>query len=352
MPDIRLAVIGVGNCCSALVQGIQYYGDEKPSLGLIHPRLGGYCISDIRFVAAFDVDDRKVGQDLSQAIFSKPNVAAKFCNVPHLGVPVECGPVLDGVHGPLRDVIKVSRAQPAEVNRILQDTGAEIVLNLLPVGANRATRWYAEQSLKAGCAFINATPTALASDRHWAKRFSESKLAVAGDDLMDQIGATIFHRAILSFLNERGVHVDETYQLDVGGGTESLSTLARAKNVKRKIKTVAVQSDLPYKTRLVAGTTDYVPFLENRRDNFLWVKGSYFGRAELAIDIRFSASEAENAGSVLLDVIRTTRIAVDRGVSGPLVSVSAYGFKRPPVQVPLNTAQQWFNEFIEGERSE
>lgn len=346
-----MAVVGVGDCCSAFIQGVWHYRKKKKAVGLRHPKLGKYTVSDIVPVAAFDVDERKVGKDLCEAIFSEPNAAAIFCQAPRTGVDVMRGPVLDGVPDFMRDVVRVdASSKSVEVDEVLKESDAEIVLDLLPVGSIRATRWYAEQAIKAGCAFINATSSSVASDANWAKKFTRARLAVVGDDLMDQIGATVLHRALLSLLNERGVHVDNTYQLDVGGGTESLITLGRARDVKRKIKSACVGSDLPYRTPLVAGTTDYVPFLRNQRDNFVWIEGTYFGNSKILVDIRFSASDAENAGSILMDVVRGTKIAIDRGVSGPLPSVSAYGFKRPPMRVPLAVASQWFSDFVKGKR--
>lgn len=351
MPNIRVAVVGVGNCCSAFVQGISYYGGERKSLGLRHPRIGNYRASDVKIVAAFDVDEGKVGRDLSEAIFVGPNAAMKFAHVPKLGTIVLRGPLLDGVPLALRDAVRIGKSIPVNVAEELIDAGADMVLNLLPAGAIRATHWYAKQAMEAGCAFINATPTPIASDGQWADRFKEADLAVAGDDLMDQMGATVLHKAILSIFRDRGVHVDGTYQLDVGGSIESRGTLLRAKRLKRRIKTACVARDLPYKTPIVAGTTDYVPFLGTRRDNFLWVEGTYFGGAKIRVDVFFNAMDAENAGSVLMDVVRGTKIAIDRGLTGPLRSVSAYGFKLPPVPASLSEADQWFTEFVEGKRN-
>jgi len=353
MSKIRVALVGVGNCASALVQGVNYYAKaerEEHALGLRSLFLGGYHPRDVEFVCAFDIDERKVDRDLSNAVFTQPNNTLKFADVPQLGVPVLKGPVLDGVGEYLKSVVEISESTETDVAQKLRESKAEIVINLLPSGAVKASQWYAEQALRAGCAFVNATPTLVASDAAWDKRFAEAKLPLAGDDLVDQVGATILHRTLLRLLAERGVRISETYQLDVGGGTESLDTLERTREMKRVTKTRSVETALPYKAEVVAGSTDYVDFLQNRRDSFFWIKGFYFGRVPMQLDMRLSTVDAPNAGSVLLDVIRAVKMALDRGVSGSLLSVSAYAFKRPPQMLPLETADQWFEEFVLGKR--
>ena len=355
MPQIEIALIGVGNCASALVQGIHYYKDakkEEDSLGLAHPFLGNYNPKDIKFVSAFDIDARKIGKDLSEAIFVQPNNTQRFAQIPYLDVPILKGPVLDGVGEYLKNIIKISDSPEAEVAKKLRESDAEIVINLLPSGAIKASRWYAEETLKAGCAFINATPAFIASDAAWGKRFEKTGLPIAGDDLVDQVGATIIHKMLLKTLADRGVRVFKTYQLDVGGGTESLNTLERGRQAKRTIKTKSVETALPYKASVVAGSTDYVDFLENRRDSYFWIKGLYFGRVPMQLDLKLSTVDAPNAGSVLLDVIRGVKIALDRGLSGPLTSLSAYAFKYPPQILPLATAERWFMEFVSGSREQ
>jgi len=353
MPRIKVALIGVGNCASALVQGVYHYGDvekEEEAIGLRHLYLGDYHPRDIEFVSAFDIEARKVGKDLSEAIFSPPNNTLKFADVPKMNVPVWKGPVLDGVGEYLRNVIKISESPEVDVAQKLRESDADLVLNLLPSGAIKASRQYAEEALKAGCAFVNAAPTFVASDAAWGKRFKEAGLPVVGDDLVDQVGATILHKTLLKMLADRGVRVSETYQLDVGGGTESLNTLERARDVKRILKTKSVETALPYKALVVAGSTDYVDFLENRRDSYFWVKGFYFGRIPLHLDIRLNTVDAPNAGSVLFDVLRGVKIALDRGIAGPLLSLCAYAFKHPPQMFQLEMAEQWFEDFIHGER--
>jgi len=355
MPQIKVALVGVGNCASAIVQGVHYYSDaeeEKDSLGLKNLFLGGYHPQDIEFVAAFDIDERKVGKDLSQAIFSQPNNTPKIADVPDLDVEVLMGPVLDGVGEYLKNVVRVSRSKEVDVTQRLKESKADMVINLLPSGAVKASRWYAERALGARCAFINATPTLIASDAAWDKRFTEAKLPVVGDDLVDQVGATILHKLLLRALADQGVRIAETYQLDVGGGTESLDTLERSREAKRAMKTKSVEASLPYKAAVVAGSTDYVDFLGNRRDSYFWMKGFYFAKTPMQLDLRLSTIDAPNAGSVMLDVMRGVKIALNRKICGSLISISAYAFKNPPQMLPLETAEQWFKEFIDGKREQ
>jgi len=355
MSKIKVALIGVGNCASALVQGVYHYRSiekEENAVGLRHLFLGDYHPSDVEFVSAFDVEARKVGKDLSEAIFSPPNNTLKFVDIPPLNVPVLKGPVLDGVGNSVKDMIKVSKSPEVDVAKKLRESSAQMVINLLPSGAIKASQQYAEEALKAGCAFVNATPAFIASDAAWDKRYKDAGLPVVGDDLVDQVGATILHKTLLRMLVNRGVRISETYQLDVGGGTESLNTLERAREAKRIMKTKSVETALPYKASVVAGTTDYVDVLENRRDSYFWMKGFYFGGVPMQLDIRLNTVDAPNAGSVMFDVIRGTRIALDRKVSGSLLSISAYAFKHPPQMLPLETAEKWFKEFIQGKREQ
>jgi len=348
MAKIKIALAGVGNCASGLVQGLYYYRtaeDEKNAVGLRRLILAGYHPKDIEIVAAFDVDTRKVGKDLSEAIFAEPNNTLNFTQVPKLGVSVRKGQVLDGVGKLLKNVVKVDSSPEVNVVQVLKESDAEMLINLLPSGALKASQWYAEQALQAGCAFINVTPTSIASSMEWAERFKEAKLPVVGDDLIDQVGATTLHRMLMKLLSAQGVHISETYQLDVGGGTESLDTLERSRMTKRLLKTKSVESALPYKASVVAGTTDYVDFLQNRRDSYLWLKGLYFGNALMEIELRLCTIDGPNAGSVLLDVIRAVKVALERGEAGAILSISAYAFKRPPKIVPFETAAQMFTDF-------
>ncbi|MDH5786938.1 MAG: inositol-3-phosphate synthase [Candidatus Bathyarchaeota archaeon] len=349
MPKIKVALIGVGNCASALVQGLQYYRDsekEEESIGLRNIYLDGFHPKDIQIVATFDIDARKVGKDLAEAIFAQPNNTSKITDVPAANFIVHKGPVMDGVGKYTRKVVQVSDLPEANVAGILKETGAEIVLDLLPSGAAKASQWYAEQALIAGCAFVNATPTFIASDVAWAKRFEEAGLPLAGDDLGDQVGATTLHKTLLKLLSMNGVRITETYQLDVGGGTESLDTLDRTRDVKRSVKTKSVEASLPYKAEVVAGSTDYVDFLENKRDSYFWIRGIYFCKVPMQIDLKLSTIDAPNAGSVLFDVIRAVRTALDRKLKGAIMPICAYAFKHPPQLMPLETAEKMFADFI------
>lgn len=353
MSKIRVALAGVGNCASAIVQGASYYTkarNERQALGLRHLFLGGYHPKDIEFVSAFDIDARKVGKDLSKAIFAQPNNTIKFASVRELGVCVRRGPTLDGIGPLLKKVVRENSQPEIDVAKELKRSKAEILVNLLPSGAFKATEWYAEQALEAGCAFVNATPTFVASKTGWQKRFRTVGVPLVGDDLADQVGSTAVHKTLLKLLSAQGVRIDETYQLDVGGGTESLDTLDRTRELKRVVKTKSVESVLPYKTSVLAGSTDYVDFLENRRDSFFWIKGLYFGRVPMLLDLRLSTVDAPNAGSVLLDVVRAVKLALNRKIGGVLTSVSAYAFKHPQKLLALEIAEQWFNEFIAEKR--
>jgi len=348
LPKIKVALIGVGNCASAFIQGLQYYGkfEKEDYVGLRNPQLGGLAPRDIQVVAAFDVDDRKVGKDLAEAIFARPNNAPKVTDVPLTNITVHKGPLLDGIGTYTKKMVQISNTPDSNVAEILKETGTEIVVNLLPSGATEASRWYAEQALAAGCAFVNATPNFIASDAAWAKRFEKATLPLAGDDLIDQVGSTTLHKTLLKLLSLNGVRITETYQLDVGGGTESLDTLDRTRDAKRTIKTQSVASSLPYKAEVVAGSTDYVDFLQNKRDSYFWISGVYFCNAPMQIDLKFSTVDAPNAGSVLFDVVRAMKMALNKKLKGAIVPVCAYAFKRPPQMLPLETAEEMFKRFI------
>jgi myo-inositol-1-phosphate synthase len=349
MPKVKVALIGVGNCASAFIQGIQYYGKlEKAEdcIGLRNPVLAGLSPKDIQVVAAFDVDERKVGKDLSAAIFAKPNNAPKVSDVPSMNVIVSKGPLLDGFGKSTKAIIQISNASDANVAKILKDTGAEVLVNLLPSGATQASQWYAEQALAAGCAFVNATPNFIASDPAWVQRFMAANLPLVGDDLVDQVGSTALHKTLLKLLSNNGVKINETYQLDVGGGTESVDTMDRTRDAKRTIKTESVAASIPYKAEIVAGSTDYVDFLQNKRDSYFWISGIYFCNAPMKIDLKFQTVDAPNAGSVLFDVVRATKLALNKKLKGAIEPVCAYGFKRPPQMVSLEVAEEQFAKFV------
>src|SRR5512139_2032735 len=317
MVKIKVALIGVGNCASSFIQGIQYYSKPKADqLGLRNPTLAAMTPKDIEVVAAFDVDDRKVGKDLSEAIFAKPNNAPIISEVPQTGVKVAKGHLLDGVGESTKELIQVSKAAEGNVAQILISSGAEVVINLLPSGASEASRFYAMQAIAAGCAFINAAPTFIASELSLAQQFEDANLPLVGDDLVDQIGSTALHKTLLKLLSDSGVHIDETYQLDVGGGTESVDTMDRTRDAKRAIKTQSVASALPYKTEVVAGSTDFVDFLQNKRDSYFWISGTYFCNTPLKIDLKFQTVDAPNAGSVLFDMVSAVKLALTKKQGG------------------------------------
>jgi myo-inositol-1-phosphate synthase len=325
---------------------LHYYGNPEGNFtGLRNPTIGGMKPSDIQIVAAFDVDDRKVGKDLAEAVFANPNNTPRLANVPPTGVIVAKGPLLDGVGKSTKNMVKISKAPDVNVAKTLRDSESEIMVNLLPSGAAEATKWYAEQALKAGCAFVNATPNFMASDAIVAKSFSETGLPVAGDDLVDQVGSTALHKTLLNLLSANGVRITETYQLDVGGGTESLDTMERTREAKRAIKTASVASSLPYKAEVVAGTTDYVDFLQNKRDSYFWISGAYFGNSPMQIDLKFSTVDAPNAGSVLFDVVRAMKLALMRKQKGSIAPICAYAFKHPPQILSLDDAEADFKKF-------
>ncbi|MGQ9782217.1 MAG: inositol-3-phosphate synthase [Nitrososphaeria archaeon] len=349
MSKIKVAIVGVGNCASSFLQGLVFYsnvGNREFYRGLRNPTLGGFYPSDIEIVSAFDVDKRKVGKDLAEAIFAAPNNTLRVCDVPPTEVVVKKGPVLDGVGESLVRVIQLSDEPESNVLEVLKESGSEMIVNLLPSGAVKASRWYAEQALKAGNGFINATPVPIAFDKKWSRRFREAGLPLVGDDLIDQVGATTLHKTLLNLLTRNGVYIKETYQLDVGGGTESLDTMERTRETKRNIKTEAIKASLPYKTEVVAGSTDYVEFLDNKRDSYFWIRGTYFCNAPLQIDLKLSTVDGPNSGSVLFDVIRATKVAALRKAKGTVIPISAYAFKHPPKQMPVDEAEKIFYDFI------
>ncbi len=352
---IRVAIAGVGNCACALVQGIRYYRNAEETAeipGITHVRFGAYHINDIEFSAAFDVNNNKVGQKLEKAIFTKPNNTRRFSDVADADVIVQRGPILDSLGQYVKDTIQVSRNDPpVDVAQELEDSKSDLLINYLPVGSERAARWYAEQSLEAGVAFVNCIPVFIASTPEWQKRFADRKLPIAGDDIQSQIGATVLHKTIIRLLIDRGVKVDESYQLNVGGDMDFLNMLEKERLRSKEIsKTEAVQAMVPYNVPLKIGPSDYIPFLENQKIMYVWVKGRYFGDTPVYIDCKLSVWDAPNSAGVVIDVIRAIKIALDRGTGGPLNSISSYGFKHPPTHAPAALARQWVDEFIEGKR--
>ena len=354
---IRVAIAGIGNCASALVQGVEYYKNAREDdqiLGLMHVDFGGYRIKDIEFVAAFEVNKLKIGKDLAEAIFVEPNCCYKFAEVPKLGVKVLPGPILDGVAPHMKEAFKVyddGDGEQVDVAQILKETQADMLINFLPVGSYKAARHYAQACLDAKIAFVNCIPEFIASDPTWAKKFEEKHLPIAGDDVKSQIGATIVHRALTHLLVTRGVKIERTYQLNVGGNTDFLNMTDDDRLTTKKIsKTEAVTSLVPHQVDAWAGPSGYVPFLNDTKICFLRIEGRKFGNTPVTIDLRLQVEDSPNSAGMVIDVIRAVKLALDRGIAGPLISISAYAFKHPPQQVPDDIARQWVEEFIQGKR--
>jgi myo-inositol-1-phosphate synthase len=415
---VKVAIAGVGNCASALVQGTIYYGriqarhpdhfrsnasqssniisrhdynDHKkgnssyenvikknknnehdidnskssssssnhastttPSPyapGLIAYSLGGIEPADIEFVAAFDVVESKVGKDLADAIFSSPNNTIKICDVDKTGVKVEKAEVMDGVGKHLNQRVKISNKSPTNVSQILKDSGSEILINYLPVGSRQATKYYVEQCLDAGVSFINAIPVFIASTPKWQKAFAEKNLTCAGDDVMSQLGATVLHKTLVKLFVDRGVKIDETYQLNVGGDMDFYNMLDEERLEDKRIsKTSAVAAMAPYEIPMRIGPSDFVGFLDNDKICYINMRGKYFGNVPIELDVKLKVVDAYNSAGVMIDAIRGTKIAIDRGTSGPLESISGYCFKHPPVQMAYSDAINKFMQFIDGKR--
>jgi myo-inositol-1-phosphate synthase len=353
MPKIKVAIIGVGNCASSLVQGVEYYknakeGDQVP--GIMHVNLGGYHINDVEFVAAVDIDKNKVGKDLADAIFAKPNCTYKFCDVPKTGVRVARGMTHDGLGYYLSQIIEKAPGPTEDIVGILRDTGCDIVLNYLPVGSEEATKWYVEQVLEAGCGFVNCIPVFIAREKYWQKRFAERGLPVIGDDIKSQVGATIVHRTLARLFVDRGVKLLRTSQLNVGGNTDFLNMLERSRLESKKIsKTNAVTSMLPYQLaeeNIHIGPSDYVAWLTDRKWAYIRLEGQTFGDVPLNIEMKLEVWDSPNSAGVVIDAIRCCKLAMDHGLSGALIEPSAYFKKSPPVQIPDDKARDGVEEFI------
>jgi myo-inositol-1-phosphate synthase len=364
MKDIRIAIAGVGNCASSLVQGIFYYKDvtnnNETVPGLMHNVMGGYAISHIKPVAAFDIDLRKVGKDLSEAIFARPNCTKVFQkDVPDMGVEVQMSPVLDGVAAHMHDYpedrsFRKSEKNPVDIRKALEESGAEILVNYLPVGSEEAVRHYAKACLDSGIAMVNCMPVFIASEPGWEKRFREKGIPIVGDDIKAQIGATITHRTLAKLFSDRGVKVERTYQLNTGGNTDFLNMLERSRLHSKKIsKTDAVQSQLPVpleKDNIHIGPSDYVPWQNDKKLCFLRIEGKKFGDVPVDIEVRLSVEDSPNSAGVAIDGIRCAKLALDRGIGGELTSISSYTMKHPAHQYPDPVARQMVEEFIRGER--
>ncbi len=352
-----MAIAGIGNCASALVQGVEYYKNAKPTAkvpGLMHVNFGGYHVRDVKFVAAFDVNRNKIGKDLADAIWAEPNVCAKFAKVPRTGVKVLPGPILDGVAPHMKEPFHIydeERIKPMDIAEVLQEAEADVLINFIPVGSKKATQVYAEACLKATCALANCIPEFIASDPAWARKFQKARLPVAGDDVKSQLGATILHRNLVKLCVDRGVEVDETYQLNLGGNTDFLNmTVEERLHTKRISKTEAVTSLLPYKVPTRIGPSDYVPFLGDKKICHIFLSGRKFGNMPVTLAAKLEVEDSPNSAGVVIDVVRAVKIALDRGISGALTGISAYAFKHPPVQVPDDQARQWVEDYIQGKR--
>ena len=353
MGKINVAIIGRGNCASSLVQGVHYYKDAKDDEfvpGLMHVNLGGYHISDINFVAAFDIDKNKVGKDLAEAIYTKPNNTYKFCDVPPMGVKVDRGMTHDGLGKYLSQIIQKAPGPTADIVGILKDTKTDVVLNYLPVGSEEGTKWYVEQVLDAGCGFINCIPQFIAKEKYWQKRFADKGLPVIGDDIKSQVGATITHRLLARLFMDRGVKLEHTYQLNFGGNTYFLNMLERERLESKKIsKTTAVTSQLDYQLDpddIHVGPSDYVPWLKDRKYCHIKMEGRTFGDVPLTIDMKMEVWDSPNSAGVVIDAIRCCKLALNNGLKGELGAPSAYFMKSPPVQYTVDEAHKLVEDYI------
>jgi myo-inositol-1-phosphate synthase len=355
MSNLKLAIVGVGNCASSLVQGLTYYKDAKPDErvpGLMHVNLGDYHISDIEVVAAFDVDAAKVGKDVADAIFVPSNNTIKFSDVAPMGVTVQRGRTLDGFGEYYREMAVESDAPEADVVQTLRDTKADVLVCYLPVGSEQAARFYAQCAINANVAFVNALPVFIASDIEWAKRFADAGVPIVGDDIKSQVGATITHRVLAKLFEDRGVELDRTYQLNFGGNMDFMNMLERERLTSKKIsKTQSVQSQLETpldKHDIHIGPSDHVPWLEDRKWAMIRLEGRNFGDVPLNIEMKLEVWDSPNSAGVIIDAIRTAKIAKDRGIGGPLIGPSAYFMKSPPVQFSDDMAHEMVEEFILG----
>ena len=355
---VRVAIVGVGNCAAALIQGLQYYKDaavDEEIPGLMHATVGGYHVSDIEISAAFDVVASKVGKDLSEAIWAEPNNTIKFADVPHLGIPVHRGMTYDGLGKYLLQKVEKAEGPTDDMISILKETKTDVIVNFMPVGSEMATKWYVEQALDAGCAFVNGIPVFIATSEYWAKRFEDAGLPIIGDDIKSQVGATITHRVLTNIFKDRGVHIDHTYQLNFGGNMDFYNMLERDRLESKKIsKTQAVTSQLPYdigEENIHVGPSDYVPWLTDRKWCHIRMEGRAFGNVPLNLEMKLEVWDSPNSAGVMIDAVRCAKIAMDRGMAGPLVAPSSYFMKSPPEQFTDNAARRKVEEFILGEEA-
>jgi myo-inositol-1-phosphate synthase len=353
--EIRVAIVGVGNCASSLVQGVQYYHDADENVtvpGLMHVRFGPYHVRDVKFVAAFDVDAKKVGFDLSEAIFASENNTIKIADVPPTNVTVQRGPTLDGIGKYYADTIEVSDVDPVDVVKVLKENNVDVLVSYLPVGSEEADKFYAQCCIDAGVAFVNALPVFIASDPVWAKKFTDAGVPIVGDDIKSQVGATITHRVMAKLFEDRGVQLDRTMQLNVGGNMDFLNMLERSRLESKKIsKTQAVTSNLQreFNTKDVhIGPSDHVGWLDDRKWAYVRLEGRAFGDVPLNLEYKLEVWDSPNSAGVIIDAVRAAKIAKDRGIGGPVVAASAYLMKSPPKQLPDDVARTQLEGFIEG----
>ncbi len=353
MPKVRVAIIGVGNCAAALVQGVQFYQhapEDQFIPGLMHPRLGNYHVGDIEFTAAFDIDAAKVGKDLSEAIWSGPNNTIKFADVPPMGIPVHRGMTHDGIAKYLSQRIEKAPGPTDNIVQILRDTQTDVVVNFLPVGSEMATKWYVQQILDAGCGMVNCIPVFIAREAYWQERFRERGLPIIGDDVKSQLGATITHRVLTRLFQNRGVRLDDTYQLNFGGNMDFFNMLERERLESKKIsKTDAVTSQLDYRIdpdHVHVGPSDYVPWLTDRKFCYIHMNGTTFGEIPLRLELKLEVWDSPNSAGVVIDAVRCCKIAKDRGLAGAVVPASAYFMKSPPHQLDDDEARRQLEAWI------
>jgi myo-inositol-1-phosphate synthase len=355
MSKVRLAIVGVGNCASSLVQGLEYYKDADPDErvpGLMHVELGGYHIRDIEVVAAFDVDAKKVGRDVSEAIYTEPNNTIRFADVPPLGVTVQRGHTLDGLGTYYREVITESDQPEVDVAQALREARADVLVCYLPVGSEQAAKYYAQSAIDAKVAMVNCLPVFIASDQEWARKFVDAGVPIIGDDIKSQVGATIVHRILTKLFEDRGVRLNRTYQLNFGGNMDFMNMLERERLVSKKIsKTQSVQSQLEKpldKSKIHIGPSDHVPWLEDRKWAQIRLEGQSFGDVPLNIELKLEVWDSPNSAGIVIDAVRAAKLALDRGIAGPLIGPSAYFMKSPPVQFSDEAAHDMVEEFILG----
>jgi myo-inositol-1-phosphate synthase len=356
MGSVRVAIVGVGNCASSLVQGVEFYRNANPTdrvPGLMHVTFGDYHVSDVEFVAAFDVDAKKVGMDLAEAIVASENNTIKLCDVPPTDVLVQRGPTFDGLGQYYREIIEESDQEPVDVAQALRDARVDVVVAYLPVGSEQADKYYAQAAIDAGCAFVNALPVFIASDPEWAAKFTEAGLPIVGDDIKSQVGATIVHRALAKLFEDRGVELLRTYQLNFGGNMDFMNMLERTRLVSKKIsKTQSVTSQIPHemsRSDVHIGPSDHVPWLDDRKWAYIRLEGRSFGDTPLNAELKLEVWDSPNSAGVIIDAVRAAKIALDRGIGGPILSASSYFMKSPPKQYADHDAHEAVEAFIRGD---